>query len=300
MTTPTFINIGPGRCATSWLLGCLVSHPEIAMASVKETEYFNTHLDHGEEWYRGKFPETDLPAIGEISTNYYLDDAVADLIQQYDSDLKIVINLRQPYRLLESFHGFGLRRGLELGSFAESLDFPIGRIMGSGYDYRLAKNILTTADKASLLESVCLADRLRPFLETFEPHQVHFFIFERLQTEHQQVLSDLYEFLEVSKDFVPPDADKIVNSSMAPKSKLLARLATRTSFLLRQVGAHGLLSRLHKSELIKKLLFNKSNSSESSTDLATCRSQLDEATVRRLDAQIEQMKTLCPDLNRWW
>lgn len=297
---PTFINIGPGRCATSWLMNCLTSHPGIAMASVKETEYFNTHHDRGEEWYRSNFPDTDAAATGELSTNYYLDARVADLIRDYDPDVKIVINLRQPYRLLESFYTFGQRRGLDLETLGESLDFPIGRIMGSGYDFRSSRDMLTTADRATLLESVCLADRLRPFLDTFESHQVHFFIFERLQSEHQQVLSDLYEFLEVDRGYAPPGADKIVNSSMAPKSKVMARLATRTSFLLRRVGAHGLLSRLHKSDLLKNLLFRKSIQSASAADSVSCRDQLDQQTVLRLDGQIEQMKSICPDLKRWW
>ena len=297
---PTFINIGPGRCATSWLLNCLTSHPEIAMASVKETEYFNTHQDKGEDWYRSNFPDTDLPATGELSTNYYLDPAVAGLIRDYDPEVKIVVNLRQPYRLLESFYAFGQRRGLDLGMLTESLDFPIGRIMGSGYDYRSGRNMLTKADTATLLESVCLADRLRPFLDAFESHQIHFFIFERLQSEHQQVLGDLYKFLEVDNSFTPADAAKIVNSSMAPKSKVMARLATRTSFLLRRLGAHGLLSRLHQSELIKKLLFSKSAQPNPTAETATCREQLDRSTVMRLDEQIEQMKSICPDLERWW
>ena len=48
---PTFINIGPGRCATSWLLEALKAHPEIEMSKVKETEYFNTHFQRDTDWY---------------------------------------------------------------------------------------------------------------------------------------------------------------------------------------------------------------------------------------------------------
>ena len=298
--TPTFIDIGPGRCATSWLFEVFRAHPEISMSRVKETEYFNTHQDKGDAWYRSNFPDTELPATGEISTNYYLDGAVAGLIRDYDPDVNIVINLRQPYQLLESFYAFGQRRGLELGTLAESLDVPIGRIMGSGYEYRSSRNMLTKADSITLLESVCFADRLRPFLDAFESDQVHFFIFERLQSDYQQVLADLYDFLEVDSSFLPVDAAKIVNSSMAPKSKALARLATRTSFLLRRCGAHGLLSQLHQSEMLKKLLFSKSAPSTSIDKVAACREQLDRSTVVRLDEQIDQMKSLCPNLNRWW
>ena len=48
---PNFINIGPGRCASSWLLEVLESHPQISMARIKETEYFNTNFDKGAAWY---------------------------------------------------------------------------------------------------------------------------------------------------------------------------------------------------------------------------------------------------------
>ena len=51
----------------------LRSHPDIAMASIKETEYFNNNLDRGSAWYSSKFPDTKATAIGEISNNYYLD-----------------------------------------------------------------------------------------------------------------------------------------------------------------------------------------------------------------------------------
>ena len=76
---PTFINIGPGRCATSWLLEALKAHPEIEMAKVKETEYFNTNFDRDVDWYESHFSvgSNNAQAIGEISNNYYLDASVA-------------------------------------------------------------------------------------------------------------------------------------------------------------------------------------------------------------------------------
>ena len=134
---PNFINIGPGRCASSWLLEVLESHPDISMARIKETEFFNTNFDKGTDWYESLFPKSDCQAIGEISNCYYTEPAVAERVRQYDPGMRVMINVRDPFSLLKSFHGFGVRRGLELGDLNEALNFPIGRIMGSGYDLSL-------------------------------------------------------------------------------------------------------------------------------------------------------------------
>jgi len=61
-----------------------------------------------------------------------------------------------------------------------------------------------------------------------------------------------------------------------------------------------LLSQLHRSELVKKILFNKSDQAEGAQEPSSCRDHLDAATVSRLDDQIEQMKILCPELGQWW
>ena len=127
---PTFIDIGPGRCATSWLWEALRSHPEIEMSPIKETEFFNTHFERGVEWYESHFKPGTVS--GEVSTNYYLDSQVATRIRDYRSDMKIVINLRDPFSLLESFYGFGQRRGLELPRLHDALNWPNGANHGVG------------------------------------------------------------------------------------------------------------------------------------------------------------------------
>ena len=292
---PTFINIGPGRCATSWLHEALQAHPEIAMARVKETEYFNTHFHQSAAWYENHFPVSNV-AVGEISSNYYLDADVVGRISNYDPSLKLIINLRNPYTLLESFYGFGVRRGLAVEPLAESLELPIGKFMGSGFDGRNKKGTLTPSDSKTLLESVCLYDRLKPFVEEFDKQQIHFFVFENL-SNYESVLESLYDFLCVDSSFVPEGADRIVNSSIKPKSKLVAKLATNTAGLLRSVGAYGILARLHKSELIKRVLFDSQKEKEQKL---TVRDTLPDAAVALLDDQVELMKNLHPPLVTLW
>ena len=266
------------------------------MSRVKETEYFNTHPDKSTSWYEGHFP-TFNKAIGEISSNYYLDENVAHRIKDYAPSIRMVINLRDPYDLMESFHKFGIRRGLTLPPLAESMDIPIGKLMGSGYESREKKNSLTVADSQTLLESVCLHDRIQPFTKTTDPTNLHYFVFERLRVDWQKTLSDLYRFIGVDSDFVPNDADRIVNSSVQPKSAIVARLASRSASILRQLGLHGTLAKLHKSETVKKLLFRPGKTSEKQTAV---RDTLSTEVTSLLDDQIEKLRRLHPELTQWW
>jgi len=296
--TPTFINIGPGRCATSWLFEVFRAHPEISMSRVKETEYFNTLYHKGDEWYEGHFPDGDHAAIGEISNNYYLDPEAPSRIGKYRGDMKLIINVRDPFSLMQSFHGFGVRRGQDLDALESSLDQPIGRLMGSGYDFRARKNQLTTGDKYTLLESVMLADRLRPFLESFDESQIYVFVYERLKTDKPKVLAEIYEFLGVDSSFVPPVSDKVVNASIEPKSKWVAKLIPSVTYRLRQMGLNGLLSRLHRSELIKQILFRKT--ADRKQERVDPRSVVGVEATQVLNAQIEWLKSNIPAIGNAW
>ncbi|MFK7769252.1 MAG: sulfotransferase domain-containing protein [Mariniblastus sp.] len=309
MPKPTFINIGPGRCATSWLFQLLQSHPEIALSKVKETEYFNTNLANGQDWYESQFEqpsdESAAKAIGEFSANYYLSPEIASAIKAYDPNLKLIINVRDPFDLLKSFHSFGIRRGLEIGEIGNCLNEPIGPIMGSGYSHRKKRGELTTCDDATLLESVCLEDRLKPFFELFPSDQIYLFVVERLSNEHSQVLEEVFEFLGVDATYQPEGAEEVINSAITPKSKLLARAATSTSFLLRRMGANGLLTRLHQSKLIKRLLYSENNAGGEKSETATSakpgiRHLLDSDSRSIIENQIELLKTRIPDLREWW
>ena len=298
---PSFINVGPGRCATSWLHEILQAHPEVATASVKETEYFNSNFHQGDAWYLKHFEEANDPAkiaSGEISNCYYTEPAVAQRAKEFNPQMRIIFNLRDPYTLMQSFHGFGIRRGIELGPLESSLDVHIGRLMGSGYNFRERRKTLNHGDQVSLLESVLLSKHILPFLEAFPPEQIYFFVYERLRTERDTVLREIYDFIQVDSSFVPPASEQVVNAAITPKSKRVAKLATSVSYLLRRAGAYGLLSRLHQSRLIKKIFY--SDNAATSTTKVNPREILDKETCILLDEEIENMINIYPPLKQWW
>ncbi|MEQ1904587.1 MAG: sulfotransferase domain-containing protein [Pirellulaceae bacterium] len=294
---PTFINVGPGRCATTWMYEILKAHPDISMAMVKETEFFNTNFQNGQAWYENHFSPSTCTAIGEISNAYYVDPRVAERVRKYNPQMKIIFNLRKPQDLLQSFYGFALRRGLQFASSTEALAAPIGRIMGSGYDFRRKKNCLNPGDQVTLLDSVLLSQKIRTFKEVFPPEQIYFFVYERLKQENEQLLKEIYRFLGVDHKFIPDLAHKVINAAIVPNSKIVARLATKVSFGLRRIGAYQLLSRLHRSELIKKLFYSQA------AELPTTGEQrllLDQSTLEMLAQEEETLRRWLPDLENYW
>jgi hypothetical protein len=299
--TPTFINVGPGRCATSWLHEILQAHPEVATANVKETEYFNSNFHQGHEWYLKHFEAANDPsklASGEISNCYYTEPAVAHRIKEFNPQMRIIFNLRDPYTLMQSFHGFGVRRGIELGPLEESLDVHIGRLMGSGYSFRQRRKTLNPGDQVSLLNSVMLSRHIRSFLEVFPREQIYFFVYERLRSEQDTVLREIYDFIQVDSSFVPPASEQVVNAAITPKSKSVAKLATNVSYLLRRAGAYGLLSRLHQSRLIKRIFYS-SNAGKTAAKVNP-REVLDKETCFLLDEEMKNMIKVHQPLKQWW
>ncbi len=250
---PGFINVGPGRSGTSWLMEMLGAHPEIAMARVKETEFFNTHHARGTDWYLAHF-ETPGRAVGEISNMYYVDEDVAGRIHAFDPDMRIIFNVRDPGDLLASMIAYGVRRGMAADDPA-ILATPIGQVMGSGYNQRRGAGTLTRGDEVPLAEAVMLSRYIAPFRALFPPEQIYFLVYDRIATEPRALLEEIYGFLGVDPAFVPQGADEVVNPAITPRIRWLGALIPRVTFLLRRIGAYGLLGRLHRSRLIKRLLY---------------------------------------------
>jgi hypothetical protein len=294
---PNFINIGPGRCASSWLLEVLEAHPEIGMAKIKETEFFNTNFERGYPWYESLFAGSNGQVIGEISNCYYTQPEVAGRILEYDPGAKIIINVRDPFALLNSFHGFGLRRGLPLSDVENDLDFHVGKVMGSGYEHRAKKGTLNSGDTESLLDAVMLARHLRPFFDGFPPDQIYVFIFERLKTQSAEVVQEIYRFLEVDESFQPPVTGERVNEAIAPKSKMLGQAAMNCAFFLRQMGAYRILDQLKKSRLVKKIFYSKTGATGKKVNL---RETLPNEVCQKIEDQMRELIALHPPLADWW
>jgi len=274
----------------------LSAHPKVGMARVKETEFFNTNYEKGSGWYEAHFPEEERSAVGEISNNYYLDPEVAKRLRTYRTGMKLIVGVRNPYGLLESFHAFGQRRGLDLPPLGQALDYPIGPIMGSGYDERLRLGVLTTSDSVTLLESVMLGARLEPFFRAFPSSQIYVFVYERLAQDPLALLSEVYDFIGVDPGFVPDRVRDVVNPTVAPRAKVVAQAASRAAFALRSIGAYRMLNALRDSPLVRGLLY-RTPSRNAGKSASEVRDALPIAASRRIDHDtLEVLPSLHPAL----
>src|SRR5271170_2523129 len=93
---PSFIGIGPGRTATTWLHTALEGHAGLPRR-IKETDFFSNNYELGLDWYlyhfRG-YPSTMV--LGEITPTYFDYPEAAARIAGNLPGCKIVCSLRDP------------------------------------------------------------------------------------------------------------------------------------------------------------------------------------------------------------
>ena len=107
------ICVGPGRTGTTWLYNFFKNHPDIGVAKVKETEFFNYNYKKGIIWYQSLFPK-DKNFFVDVSNMYLFSLNSAKRIKEHYPDAKILINIREPIETLKSVVIHGLKRGLKI------------------------------------------------------------------------------------------------------------------------------------------------------------------------------------------
>ena len=109
---PNFIGIGAPKAGTTWLFNCLQEHPQVFVAPVKETKFFDDENIEGrileyEAHFRGA---EGAIAVGEISTRYLSSNrGAAERIHRYLPEVRLFVSLRNPSDQAYS-HYWHLRR----------------------------------------------------------------------------------------------------------------------------------------------------------------------------------------------
>lgn len=132
---PSFLIIGFGRCGTTYLYDRLLEHPNVCPALVKEIDFFTTHYEKGEDWYRAHFASAlnwrgDEPVIvGEASVGYVIGPRAPHRIASLIPDVKIIVMVRNPVDRAHSHFHHNRRLGIEpLESFDEAIDAESERL----------------------------------------------------------------------------------------------------------------------------------------------------------------------------
>lgn len=238
---PTFLGVGPPKCATTWLDSALRKHPDIFLPiDQKEVFFFDKFYDRGEQWYTDLFKQADaFSAAGEISTSYILENETIQRIHQFNPDLKIIILFRNPVdRMISNYRMFVENGRTEL-PFEEAIE-----------------------DQHVLVEYSRYANLLSQVLEHFPAEQIFVGIYEEILKSPDTMansLKSLLTFLEVDATNCSAliDTKKVRSTQGAPRSRWLVKKAKHVRSRLNHMDMEWVV-RLLKKIGIGRELFLKS------------------------------------------
>jgi hypothetical protein len=226
---PHFICIGAQRSGTSWMFSCFSEHPEIFMPQ-KEMHFFDRFPLSELDSYRAKFSQPEK-VCGEITPDYLSSGEAVDKIAMSCPDAKIIVILRDPVERTSS-------------------------------SYMLYKEQGVTKDKSL---SDVFKNRSDPFTKSLYGEQLEYLFskinaenikvvfFERIKTEPEKLLKELFAFIGVNDSFIPKSARLNFNaSSVGFGSTKVANVITKIqNYLVKRKWGYRLL-KIKKTNWFKR------------------------------------------------
>lgn len=210
LTLPTFIGIGAPKAGTTWIAACIDEHPQAALSSVKETEFWKfadteTRLAEYAAHFSGA---GKFMARGEFSVRYLNMPDVPQRIASYLPDVRLIVSLRSPVEQVQSWY-WHLRR------------------QGQVRDPQNASRILCPAEAIDALPTLLLDQcryhsHLSRWWKFFDREQLLIVFFEDIQHDPDKVVRQVYEHIGVDPTFVPPSCSKQgseTRAGVSPKSR---------------------------------------------------------------------------------
>ncbi|MEW6355019.1 MAG: sulfotransferase [Planctomycetota bacterium] len=220
--TEHFFIVGAQRAGTTYLYQLLAEHPEIEMALPvrPEPKFFlmDELFERGVGFYKAHFfkGKPGARVRGEKSTSYMESEKAAERIAAAFPDAKIIFLLRDPIERAVSNYWFSVQNGLETLPMAEAFEKEDER--REQYDHeRTSVSPFAYLQRGRYIEYIEMYERHIP------PDRMKAIIFEGLVTDRSDI-SDIYSFLGVAEDFVPPSLGKVINEGEKGDSTLSPQL----------------------------------------------------------------------------
>jgi len=236
---PNFFIVGAAKSGTTALYYYLKQHPEIYMSPIKEPNYFakDINVDLFREDYKrealidtkkyfskSKLKELHLAfitnfedylqlfrevnnekAIGECSNSYLYSKVAAKEIRKLIPNVKIIMILRNPIERAYSHYLMNLRDGR-----TSEKDF--------------IKEVLADFNKSYkgwgishlYIELGLYYEQVKRYLESFPRQNVKIILYENFKNYPEEILKEIFEFLNVDKNYLPNLGQKY-NVSAIPK-----------------------------------------------------------------------------------
>ena len=233
---PNFLIVGAAKSGTTSLYYYLKEHPQIFMPKKKEPKFltslflkshFNgigdkpvekSTIKNFEDYKRLFNLVSNEYAIGEASADYlfYYDNVIPN-IKKYLGSPKIIIILRNPIERAYSAYMHLLRDKREFLSFEEALKLENKRKKEQWEFIWYYKEV------------GLYYNQVKAYLDNF--NNVRIYLYDNLKEDRLALLQDIYDFLEVDKNYIPNTLNNKYNISKIPRYKALDNFIQNESSL---------------------------------------------------------------------
>jgi len=193
--------IGAPRCGTSFIHHYLEQHSQVQKTFKKEICFFNDSFERELKWHGWNLPLID-------ATPSYLSHAeVAERVKSCFSDMKFMVQLRDPVDRAFSSHAKNTKLGFETLSFEDPLERE---------DY-------SVKTQTSLADPALMAKHLKLWVKHFPKDRFHIIksedLFNHPEAHFKEILGFIGLPIEGVREFKKVNAATASSSSMKPETR---------------------------------------------------------------------------------
>ena len=207
---PDFFIVGAPKCGTTSLARYLAEHPRVYITNVKEPSYFARSMVTEWEAKRSAAYQLDLdsylqlfqPATdeqtrrGEATTRYLRSETALREIKTLCPDARLIVMLRDPVAMVESWHAQKLWERQETEPVFESAwRLEESRRRGDDLPRRLK-----ATDALFYSQIARLGTQVERLLQIFPQEQVRLILLDDLVRDARRVYQDTLQFLGIPDD----------------------------------------------------------------------------------------------------
>ncbi len=203
VNTPNFFILGAAKSGTTSLYHYLSQHPEVFMSNIKEPSFFceTFQIVKTAVAYFELFDSvSDEKVIGEASHVYLSDPKSSRLLRQFFPNAKFLVCLRNPveraYALYKDMYN---HRWETLPTFRRALEVEEIRLHSEEFKWNNPQYFYNFL----YFHSGLYGAQLQRYYTQFDKTQFHVIKLEDLELRFHDTITSIFEFLEVTPDFLP-------------------------------------------------------------------------------------------------
>jgi len=200
---PDFMVIGVGRAGTTSLFNYLEQHPSIVKSSYDEIGFFDDNFHLGMSWYRSMFPTIFTKFLVKFKTKHFMTYEVtpwyvrrpwtARRIKNIFPNIKLIVVLRNPVDRTYSHYHLS-KQSNENREFRKVIEEDMENISTWNIDQKNDDYFSNQVQNSKIARGF-YHEQLVPWYDIFSKEQIMIIPSEKLASETQHTLKDVFEFL---------------------------------------------------------------------------------------------------------